>query len=191
MKRLIASLGPCTLKPQQDHFAALCGSVMSQQISVKAADAIYGRFVRLFPRNKPTPAGLLKLTDEQIRSAGVGPQKIRYLRDIAAGFVDGRVTPKLLAKLEDEDLIEHLTMLKGVGRWTAEMYLMFVLCRPDVWPVDDVGLHIGAHHAFAMKRRPTPKQLAKFGEQFRPWRTIAAWYIWKSRDGAAELPQGK
>jgi DNA-3-methyladenine glycosylase II len=191
MRALISRLGPCTLKPERNHFAALCGSIMSQQILVKAAEAIYGRFVRLFPRKTPKPAELLKLSDEQIRSAGVGPQKIRYLRDIAAGFLDGRVPVKHLARLGDEELIEHLTQLKGVGRWTAEMYLMFVLCRPDVWPVDDVGLHIGAQQVFGLKKRPTPKSLVKLGTPFAPYRTVAAWYLWKSRDGAAELPQGK
>jgi len=178
---IIARVGPCTLSPRRDYFAALCQSVMGQQISTVAAAAIYGRFVQLFPRAKPDPRVMLGLDVDVVRAAGVGHQKITFLRDIASGFVDGRVQPKDFAGLNDETLIAHLVQLKGVGRWTAEMFLMFAMNRPDVLPVDDLGFRAAALRVYGLRKLPSPDRLGALAKKWRPYRTIATWYLWRSK----------
>jgi len=179
LAEIITRTGPCTLAVRRDYFPALCQSVMSQQISTRAAAAIYGRFCKLFPRLRPDAEALLMLDMQVLRSAGVGPQKIGFLRDIATGFVDGRIVGRDLWNMDDEAAIEHLTQLKGVGRWTAEMFLMFVLNRPDVLPVDDLGLKLAARRAYRLRKLPSAARLTQLARPWRPYRTIATWYLWR------------
>jgi DNA-3-methyladenine glycosylase II len=184
MKSIIARVGPCTLSPRKDYFVVLCKSIFSQQLNTTVAATLFGRFCDLFPRRRPTPALVLKaltggVDDETIRRAGLSRQKRSYLVDLAQHFVDGEIPTRSFAGMEDEEIIEHLTRVKGIGRWTAEMFLIFVLNRPDILPVDDLGLVEGIRFHYALKKRPSPREAIAFGEIWRPHRTIATWYIWR------------
>ncbi len=162
---------------------ALCQSVISQQISTRAAASISDKFRALYPRSKPTPAQTLLLSPETLRTAGLTRQKQAYIVGIAQAFADGSIPVRRFGRMDDEAVIESLTALKGVGRWTAEMFLMFVLNRPDVLPVDDLGLAMGVKRAYGLPDKPDKTQLTEIGEPWRPWRSIATWYIWRGVKG--------
>jgi DNA-3-methyladenine glycosylase II len=181
MRKIIAKVGICTLAPRRDYFIVLCKSIFTQQISTRIATILFGRFRELFPRRRPTPAKVVEVLkhDHHAKHCGLSKQKRAYLIDLAQHFVDGRIPTKRLARMSDDEIIEALTCVKGVGRWTAEMFLIFVLNRPDVWPVDDLGLREGVRVVFGMKDRPTAKELREIGEQFKPHRTLATWYFWR------------
>jgi DNA-3-methyladenine glycosylase II len=182
MRKIIAKVGPCTLAPRRDYFIVLCKSIFTQQISTKIAAILFGRFCELFPRKKPTPARVIDVLrhDHHAKHCGLSRQKRAYLLDLAKHFDSGEIPTRRLARMSDEEVIESLTRVKGVGRWTAEMFLIFVLNRPDVWPVDDLGLREAARAAFNLPARPTAKELTALGERFRPYRTLATWYLWRS-----------
>ncbi len=141
LRRIRASIGPCRLFPQRDHFVLLCRAIYSQQISSKVAKVLFARFCACFPRKRPTPTRVLKLlTGKELpEKIGLSRQKRKYLIDLAKHFIDGRI-PKKLSSKTDEEIIEALTAVNGIGQWTAEMFLIFVLNRPDVWPIGDLGL---------------------------------------------------
>jgi DNA-3-methyladenine glycosylase II len=181
MRKIIKKVGPCTLTPRRDYFIVLCKSIFTQQISTKIATILFGRFCELFPRKKPTPKGVIDVLchDHNAKHCGLSRQKRAYLTDLAKHFADGQIPTRRLAAMSDEEIIECLTRVKGVGRWTAEMVLIFVLNRPDVWPVDDLGLREGARVAFNLPERPGAKVLRELGERFRPHRTLATWYLWR------------
>lgn len=178
---LAERLGPCQLAPRRDHFAALCQAIYSQQISTKVAEVLYARFRTQFPAKRPTPPLVLKLLvkGNKWRQCGLSSQKRLYLIDLAKHFDQGKLAGRQLAKMDDEQVIEALTAVKGIGRWTAEMFLIFVLNRPDVLPVDDLGLRKGVQKAFGLTDPPTPAQVRELGEPWRPWRTVATWYLWR------------
>lgn len=183
--RVIKRVGPCTLQPRRDYFVVLCKAIFNQQLSMKAAATLYGRFCANFPGKKPTPQRLIDLAaadPEVFRRGGVSRQKNLYLIDLAKHFADGEIPTRRLGTMSDEEVIESLTRVHGIGRWTAEMFLMFTLNRPDVWPVDDLGLRKGAQKLFGLKRPPELKKLMQLGEPLRPWRTVATWYIWRGMD---------
>lgn len=182
MRRIIARVGPCTLTPRRDYFIVLCKSIFTQQISTRIAGILFGRFRELFPRGKPTPQAVIDTLchDHHAKHCGLSRQKREYLIDLATHFADGQIPTRKLAKMTDEQIIESLTRVKGVGRWTVEMFLIFVLNRPDVWPIDDLGLREGAKVAFKLPQRPGAKELREIGERFRPHRTLATWYLWRS-----------
>jgi DNA-3-methyladenine glycosylase II len=184
MRKIIQRVGVCTIKPRRDYFVALCKSIYSQQLSTKIATILFGRFCEAFPRKKPTPklvAELLRLeSDERVKRCGLSRQKKAYLIDLADHFASGKIATRKLARMSDEEVIEALTMVKGVGRWTAEMFLIFVLNRPDVWPVDDLGLQEAMKRAFKLPHRPRPKELIPMGDHWRPHRSLATWYLWRS-----------
>ncbi len=190
MRQLIAEVGLCTLAPdlRRTPFESLCRAIAHQQLNGTAANTILTRFIKLFPgRRFPRPEDLATVTDETIRAAGFSRAKIAALRDIAAKTLDGTVPPRrVIAKLEDEEIIVRLIEVRGVGRWTAEMLLMFTLGRFDVLPVDDFGVRNGFRIAYKKREMPTPKQLLAFGERWRPHRTTAAWYLWRAADRAKE-----
>jgi methylated-DNA-[protein]-cysteine S-methyltransferase len=166
----------------QSPFEALGESIVYQQLSGKAAATILGRLVALFkPRRFPRPEDLLEATDERLRSAGISRGKTLALRDLAAKTLDGTVPPlAVLEKLSDDEIVERLTAVRGVGRWTVEMLLIFRLGRPDVLPVDDYGVRKGFSLFRGLRDLPTPKELAAYGERWRPYRTVASWYMWRA-----------
>jgi len=195
MRRLIARVGPCTLHPRRDYFVVLCKSIFTQQISTKVATTLYGRFRDQFPLRRPTPAlvaTFLRNGDEQlIRTCGLSRQKRAYVLDLAEHFTRGEIPTRRFARMADEEVIESLTRVNGIGRWTAEMFLIFVLNRPDVWPVDDLGVREGLKVAYGLRERPDAKNLAQIGERLRPHRTIATWYLWRGLALGNEPPRSR
>jgi methylated-DNA-[protein]-cysteine S-methyltransferase len=192
--RLIDRVGPFAM--QRDHtasiFAALAQAIVYQQLSGKAAATIYARVRALFPRvhQGPTPQQILRASDEKLRGAGLSRSKLLSLRDLAQRTKDGAL-PTLddVHQMDDEAIIESLTEVRGIGRWTAEMLLMFRLGRPDVLPADDYGVRKGYALAFKKRALPTREQLQKHGARWKPYRSVAAWYLWRTLDAAkAETP---
>lgn len=183
MAALIDHIGPHRLIITRDPFKTLVGSILSQQVSMSAAAAMQMRLRKLCPRGRVTPAAILALDDAAMRRAGLSRQKMRYLRDLAEHFADGRLRPAALRRLGDEQVIEAATQVLGIGRWTAEMLLMFCLERPDVWPIDDLGLRKAVRNYLGMKSMPSPRTMRRAGEPFRPYRSYASWYLWRSLEG--------
>jgi DNA-3-methyladenine glycosylase II len=170
--------------PSVNPFDALAESIAYQQLSGKAAATIWSRVRALFPRRKHLdPKRVLATPDEKFRAAGLSRSKVMALKDLAAKTIDGTVpSSRALAKMSDEEIIARLTTVRGIGRWTAEMLLLFDLGRPDVWPVADYGVRKGFAKTFGRRKLPTPKQLMKFGNKWRPYRSVAAWYFWRALD---------
>src|SRR5437773_7026731 len=168
-------------------FDALAESIAYQQLSGKAAATIWGRVRALYGKRKwLDPAEVLKTPDEKLRGAGLSRSKVAALKDLAAKTLDGTVpTRRELVKMSDEEIIERLTKVRGIGRWTVEMLLLFDLGRLDVWPVADYGVQKGFAKTFGRRKLPTPKQFQKIGEKWRPYRSIAAWYFWRALDAPA------
>lgn len=180
---IIRRVGPCGLAtvPDRDAFMALLEAIASQQLSVKAADTIFRRFCHLFPPDcVPDPVRIAHLDDATIRAAGFSGPKINYLRDLAAQVIDGRLDLAALERASDADVIAALTRVKGIGRWTADMFLIFRLKRPDVFAVGDLGLVNAIQRAYGLRLRPSPRRLAAISEPWRPYRSLASWYLWKS-----------
>jgi len=165
-------------------FDALAESIAYQQLSGKAAATIWKRVRALYPRRKYLdPQHVLETPDEKLRGAGLSRSKVAALKDLAAKTIDGTVpSARALAKMSDEEIIERLIAVRGIGRWTVEMLLLFDLGRPDVWPVDDYGVRKGFAKTFGKRKLPKPKQLMKLGEKWRPHRSLAAWYFWRALD---------
>ena len=189
---LIRQVGACTLfrhPPKHSGrnalFCALCEAIIFQQLHGKAATAILGRFKAIYPRQRfPTPAELLSTSDDRLRAAGLSRGKMAALRDIAARTLDGTIpSTHTLGKLSDAEIVERLTVARGVGPWTAEMILMFTLGRADVLPATDFGVRKGFAILYKQKEMPSPRELLAHGEKWRPYRSVAAWYLWR----AAEL----
>jgi len=170
-------------------FDALAESIAYQQLSGKAAATIFGRVRALYPKRKwLDPEQLLATPDETLRAAGLSRAKTAALKDLAAKTIDGTVpTGRALIRMSDDEIVTRLTAVRGIGRWTVEMLLLFDLGRPDVWPVDDYGVRKGFAKTFGRRQLPTPKQLMKFGEKWRPYRSVAAWYFWRALDTAEKL----
>jgi len=165
-------------------FDALAESIAYQQLSGKAAATIWGRVRALYGKRKwLDPKQVLATTDESLRGAGLSRSKVAALKDLAAKTIDGTVpSARKLGKMSDEEIIERLTAVRGIGRWTAEMLLLFELGRLDVWPVGDYGVQKGFAKTFGKRKLPKPKQLMKLGEKWRPYRSVAAWYFWRALD---------
>jgi len=166
-------------RPSTGHFAALAESILYQQLAGAAARAIHGRFVALFDGDL-SPEAVLAVPPRKLRAAGLSGSKVAAIRDLAAKVVDGTVPLRGIGRLGDEDVISRLSIVRGIGRWTAEMFLIFQLRRLDVWPVGDYGVRTGYALAYGLRNLPTPKQLEAEGERFRPYRTVAAWYCWEA-----------
>jgi len=184
MARSIEQVGECTLTPNPNLFETLVDAIISQQISVKAADAIMGRLRKAAVGESGgliTPEALLPFEPDALRAVGLSPQKIRYIRDLTERVSSGQLDLALLGDLEDAAVITELVKVKGIGRWTAEMMLIFSLGRPDVLPIDDLGFLEGVREAYGLETRPTPKELRERGELWRPFRTFATWYMWSIR----------
>jgi len=183
---LIARSLRYNVKPVQSlrPFDALAESIAYQQLSGKAAATIFGRVRALYPRQKYLdPKKILATPNDSFRAAGLSRSKIAALKDLAAKTIDGTVpSARAIAQMSDEEIIVRLTEVRGIGRWTVEMLLLFDLGRPDVWPVDDYGVRKGFAKIFGRRKLPTPKQLMKFGKKWRPYRSMAAWYFWRALD---------
>jgi DNA-3-methyladenine glycosylase II len=186
MRHIIKSVGPCTLRFEPDGFGILARSIISQQISTKAAIAIGGRLLTTLGRSGLKPGPLLKLTDEQMRAAGLSANKVKSLRDLAEKVHSKAVPLARLPKMTDEEVIECLLPVRGIGRWTAEMFLIFSLGRLDVLPVDDFGFRAGVRDTYGFPVLPNKAQLTELAEPWRPYRTIGTWYIWRSRGGVPQ-----
>lgn len=165
-----------------DPFYALTESIVYQQLSGKAAGTIYGRFLKLFRAQKPTPKALLKLSDEAIRATGISSQKLSYLKDLAQKFEDKMINEKGLGIWSDDEIREHLIAVKGIGRWTADMFLIFYLHRSDVLPTGDLGIQNGFMKLFKMRTRPSVEKMEKLARQWSPYRTVASRYLWNIQD---------
>ncbi len=179
LTRIIERIGDYQIKKRNNHFAVLIESIISQQLASAAAEAIFARFKKLYPKF-PTSSQILDTKDVKLRSVGLSGMKIEYLKDLSQKIEDGKLKMKFLSKMTDDEIIEHLTQVKGIGRWTAEMFLIFSLGRLDVLPVGDLGLRKGVQIAFSMSELPKPKEVEKIGMRWKPYRSIATWYLWKS-----------
>ena len=180
---VIKQVGPCKLQdiPDSPPFMALAEAIASQQLSVKAADTIFGRFCDLFgPDRQPDAIRLMRMEDAALRAAGFSRAKVLFLRDLASHVLDSRLDLDRMHEHDDLQVLEQLTAVKGIGQWTAEIFLMFRLKRPDVFPVDDLGLVKAAQRVYGLRQRPTRKRLLRMAEAWRPYRSIAAWYLWRS-----------
>ena len=189
LKRVIRQVGPFTLKPaRRQPYEALVRAIAHQQVHGRAAEAILGRFIALCPEpGFPTPESVLALSPEAMRGAGLSANKVLAIRDIAEKAALGVIPDRAAARrLSDEVLIERLVALRGVGRWTVEMLLIFTLGRADILPVDDFGVREGYRVAAGLPEQPKPKLLAEIGEAWAPYRTTAAWYLWRTADLAKE-----
>lgn len=181
LRDLMRRHGACGLAASQrtDPFQALVHAIISQQLSTRAAATIASRVDALLG-GLPGPATLAKVSDAQLRSAGLSGQKIGYLRALSAHVTDGSLVLDALDAMPDEAVIEALTQVKGIGRWTAEMFLMFRLHRPDVLPVGDLGINKAVQRAYRLRTVPSPTRLLRLGESWRPYRSVACWYLWAS-----------
>ena len=186
MARIVRAVGPCRMEKESGGtaFASLAEAMLYQQITGKAAATIHRRLCALFGRAHPRPEDILGASDEALRAAGLSRQKIRYLRDLSEKTRDGLALHRV-GRMSDEEAIETLTAVKGIGRWTAEIFLMFRLGRLDVLPVNDYGIQKAMQRAYRMRSLPKPKRMLRIAEAWRPYRTVACWYLWKSIDGAA------
>jgi 3-methyladenine DNA glycosylase/8-oxoguanine DNA glycosylase len=203
MKSVIERVGPFRLRTDgSDPFASLSRAIVYQQLSGLAAGTIYGRFLALFQKGAgfdrevrrsspswkpekaafPPPAEVLRKSDEILRSVGLSRQKVAYLKDLAHHFDTGELSPEHFHEWDDEEIITHLTRVKGIGRWTAEMFLIFHLGRPDVLPVVDVGINRALKREYRLRRDVTPAVVARLGKPWHPWATVAAWYLWRSEE---------
>ena len=192
MARIIERVGPCTFEARAEgtHFDAIVRAIVYQQLSGKAAATIHRRVRELYGDRDPTPAELLATADEPLRAAGLSRQKLGYLRDLATR-ASGDVAFDRLHELGDAAIVEALTSVKGVGRWTAQMFLMFRLGRPDVLPDLDLGIQNAIQRAYGLKARPTPKQVLEIGAAWSPHATIASWYLWRSLELPDERGAGR
>lgn len=181
MKKIIKTYQGEILAGKGDPFLTLARAIIGQQISVKAADAVW-RKLEAGLGGRVTTATSLKASEEALRSFGLSRQKVLYLQDLARYFADKKHSPELWAEMDDEALIQSLTSIRGIGRWTAEMFLIFHLMRPDVFPVDDIGLQKGVWLHYYGGEKQGLKILREHGELWRPYRSVATWYLWRSLD---------
>ena len=183
---LMARCGPCTLEPgDTDPFVTLCRAIIAQQLSSRAASTITERLEARFDAGVLTPDGILATPDDTLRSLGLSRQKQASLKDLAARTRDGRLQLATLATLSDADVMRQLTQVRGIGVWTAEMFLIFSLGRLDVFPVGDLGIRKAIQRVYGYKRMPAVSTMHRHARKWAPYRTIAAWYLWESYDGVA------
>jgi 3-methyladenine DNA glycosylase/8-oxoguanine DNA glycosylase len=187
MAAIVATAGPCDIRPsrpKRTHFAELVRAICYQQLAGAAASTIHGRVEALFD-GAPTPEALLAVPIDALRAAGLSGNKTASVRDLAERALAGDVELDRVARLPDDEIVRELTLVRGIGRWTAEMFLIFQLGRLDVWPVDDFGVRKGYGRIYSLPEAPKPRVLDELGDPFRPYRSVAAWYCWR----AADLPE--
>jgi len=181
MAEVIARVGKCTLgvRSEGTHFDALIRSIVYQQLSGKAAATIHGRVVAMIGDGESAPEKVLETSHEMLRSAGLSNQKASYVRNLAQHVVDGSLPVDALNDLSDDEIVDALIQVKGIGRWSAQVFLMFRLGRPDVLPDLDLGVQKGIQRAYRLRKLPTPKQVHARGRRWAPYRTVASWYMWR------------
>ena len=180
LHKVSLKITPFELEIHPNPFLRLTRSIIGQQLSVKAAATIFGRLEYLFEKNEIKPEGLLKISDEKMRAAGISYQKISYLKDLSKKVIDNEVEFSKFPELSEDVIIEELVKIKGVGRWTAEMFLMFSLGKPDVFSFGDLGLQNAIKKSYELKQKPTLKQMEKLSKKWAPFRTYAAMILWRS-----------
>lgn len=181
--RLVGEAGPFRMRPartsESGRFDSLCRAIVGQQLAGAAAATIYRRFVALFD-GTPRPEAVLALDDDVLRGVGLSGAKLASIRDLSVHVLEGRLDLRRMGRLDDETVIAELSHVRGIGRWTAEMFLMFDLRRPDIWPAGDLGVRRGAALLQGLAVEPTEKEMPALGERYRPWRSVAAWYCWRA-----------
>jgi DNA-3-methyladenine glycosylase II len=182
MRALIDAVGPFTLRPERNRFWMLVRSIISQQISLGAARAIRNRLEQLVAPEKVTPESLLRFRPEQLRSAGLSPQKTAYILDLASKTHDGTVRLRTIGRLPDEQIITQLVQVKGIGRWTAQMFLIFALGRLDVFPHEDLGVRAAIRNLYGLDELPDRATAERIAAPWRPYASVASWYCWRSLD---------
>jgi DNA-3-methyladenine glycosylase II len=185
MAAIVKAHGPCGLavRSSEVRLRALARALVAQQLSVKAADTIFRRFLALFPADGfPAPERILEIPAARLREVGLSWRKAEYLHDLCHRTLAGTLPLDRLDDMPDDEVLATLTAVKGIGRWTAEMILIFQLGRPDILPLDDVGLLRAARQVYGLRRRPTAAQFTRMGEKWRPYRSIACWYLWAELD---------
>ena len=187
--RVIEHVGTCRFIPRAEgtHFDALVRAIVYQQLSGKAASTILGRVLAIFDNRYPSAAELLAVPEARLRAAGLSRQKLGYMRDLARRVADGTLPIEQMDSLDDAQIIEALTAVKGIGRWSAQMFLMFRLGRPNVLPDQDLGIRKGLQRAYRMRALPPPKKVQTIGARWSPYATYACWYLWRLLDGDANL----
>jgi DNA-3-methyladenine glycosylase II len=182
MKRLIKQVGPSVIGKRRSRtsFEALVRAIVFQQLAGRAATAIYGRVVALFPGGRVSPENVMAVSEQKLHGAGLSAAKVASIRDFATKALDGSVPLRTLGRLPDDEIVARLVTVRGIGRWTAEMFLLFQLGRPDVWPVDDLGVRNGYRIAYELPAMPSAKELMPLGDPYRPFRSYAAWYCWQA-----------
>jgi 3-methyladenine DNA glycosylase/8-oxoguanine DNA glycosylase len=179
---LIDIHGPCTLVPSSPYFPVLVETVISQQLSTKAAKAIYRRLLGAVGRRVLRPIDVLRIADEILLEIGFSRSKTRYVKNAAEAFYARRMGPKTFGRMTDDEVIDYLSSIKGIGEWSSHMFLIFALGRMDVFPVGDLGLRNAMANAYRLRRPPSQERLERIGDQWRPYRTIGTWYLWESYD---------
>lgn len=187
MRAIIERVGPYKIEHREPSFETLVRSIVYQQLSGKVASVILGRLVAMLPEAKVTPDAILKLRPARMRKAGLSKQKIAYIRDLARKTNQGHVKFETLADLPDHEVIEHLTQVKGIGVWTAHMFLIFALRRPDVLATGDLGVRIAIRKAYELEELPAAKQIEELAAAWRPYASVAVWYLWRSLEGPAQI----
>jgi DNA-3-methyladenine glycosylase II len=188
LAEVIERIGLPKIGQERDAWRALSSSIIGQQVSVHAARAIRGRFATIIPgRDFPLPADVLNAPVETLRAAGMSGNKVQSIRDLAAHFEDGRINARKLAKMDDEAVIAALIPVRGIGRWTAEMFLIFGLNRPDVLAVDDLGLRNAMKKLYDLPEIPQADVMREIAEKWRPFRSVASWYLWRSLDNEPKI----
>jgi DNA-3-methyladenine glycosylase II len=184
---VIDRVGAYRMEYRDPDFQTLVRSIVYQQLSGKVARVIFNRLAALLPEGRITPEAILKLTPAKMRRAGLSKQKTVYIRDLARKTAGGKVRFDALDELADHEVIEHLTQVKGIGVWTAHMFLMFALRRPDILPTGDLGVRSAIRKVYGLEELPHPKQVEELALSWRPYCSVASWYLWRSLDGPAEL----
>lgn len=180
LRDVIDEVGPCSLRPQRDRFGMLIRSIISQQISTSAARSILAKLTALVGPEGITPENLARFSPEELRTAGVSPQKAGYVLDLARRASEGSLRLARMGRLDDEAVIEHLVQVKGIGRWTAQMFLIFSLGRPDVFPHDDLGVRAAIRNLYRLDELPTKDESHAIAGPWKPYASIASWYCWRS-----------
>ncbi len=187
MRAIIERVGAYKIEHREPSFETLVRSIVYQQLSGKVASVILGRLIALLPDGKITPAAILKLTPARMRKAGLSKQKTAYIRDLARKTNRGHIKFETLPDLTDLEVIEHLTQVKGIGVWTAHMFLIFALRRPDILATGDLGVRVAIRKAYQLEELPHPKQVEELAAAWRPYSSVAVWYLWRSLEGTAQI----
>ncbi len=187
MRAIIERVGAYKIQHREPSFETLVRSIVYQQLSGKVASVILARLVAMLPEGKITPDAILKLRPARMRKAGLSKQKIAYIRDLARKTNQGQVKFETLPDMPDHEVIEHLTQVKGIGVWTAHMFLIFALRRPDVLATGDLGVRTAIRKAYELEELPAPKQIEELAAAWRPYASVAVWYLWRSLEGPAEI----